>query len=136
MFTRDTPYLTIDTFLDVVKKEMPSLYLGWYVFSVVSGNRYLPRGSNGNALCITTTGIVFIARYVIPLAPILFLDYRMIQQIQRNSFKKNFIFCRKTFCSGYSPWLYFMPELVLMNTVQVYCQSLNTFAERNKNAFQ
>ena len=27
-------------------------------------DRYLPRGSNGNALCITTTGNVFVVRWV------------------------------------------------------------------------
>ena len=43
MVTRDILHLTIDTFLDVV----------------MTGNRYLPRGSNENAPFITTTGNVF-----------------------------------------------------------------------------
>ena len=56
MVTRDILYLTIDTFFDiVVKSNLPILSVGWYLFRVVSGNRYLPRGSNENALCITTT---------------------------------------------------------------------------------
>ena len=56
-------YLIIDTFLDVVvKKKFPLLYLGYCLFRVVSSNRYLPKDSNGNVLCITTTGNVFVAR--------------------------------------------------------------------------
>ena len=43
--TRDILHLTIDTFLDVVVKRIfPSVSL--YLFRVVSGNRYVPRGSN------------------------------------------------------------------------------------------
>ena len=34
----------------------PLLSVGWYLFRMVSGNRYLPRGSNENTLCITSTG--------------------------------------------------------------------------------
>ena len=30
--------------------------VGWYLFRVVSGNRYLPRDSNEITLCITSTG--------------------------------------------------------------------------------
>ena len=63
MVTRDILYLTIDTFLDIV----PLLFAVWYLFRVVSGNRYLPRGSNENTLCITSTGNVFVARWVMPL---------------------------------------------------------------------
>ena len=45
--TRDIIYLTIDTFLDVVvKKNFQLLLVGWYLFRVVNGNRYLPGGSN------------------------------------------------------------------------------------------
>ena len=45
--TRDILYLTTDTFLDVVvKKNFSLLSIGWYMFIGVSGNRYLPRGSN------------------------------------------------------------------------------------------
>ena len=64
MVTRDTPYLIIDIIQDL--------------FSVVTGNSYLRRGSNGNALCITTTGNVFVARWVMPLVAIPFLDFVMI----------------------------------------------------------
>ena len=56
MVTRDILYLTIDTFLDiVVKSNFLLLFVGWYLFRVVSGNRYLPRGSNEKTLCITGT---------------------------------------------------------------------------------
>ena len=71
MVTGDVLHLTIDTFLDeVVKKNFPLLSVGWYLFRVVSGNRYLSRGSNKNVLCITSTGNVFAARWVIPLVTI------------------------------------------------------------------
>ena len=56
------PYLTVYTFLGVVVKRNFHYYLHYYLFSVVMGNRYLPRGSNENALCITTTEIVFVTR--------------------------------------------------------------------------
>ena len=70
-------YLTIDIVLDVVvKNDFPLLSVGWYLFIVVSGNRYLPRSSNGNALCIT--GNVSVARWVIPLITIPLLDLVMI----------------------------------------------------------
>ena len=49
------------------EKNFPLLSVGWYLFRVVSGDRYLPRGSNDNALYITSTGNVFVARWVIPL---------------------------------------------------------------------
>ena len=63
MVTRDILYLTVDTFLDVVVKNNYSLLsVGWYLFRGVSGNRYLSRSSNENALCITSTGNIFIAR--------------------------------------------------------------------------
>ena len=75
-------YLTIDTFLDVVVKKnfplMPLLSIGWYLFRVVSGNRYLSRGSNENTLCITSTGNVYVTRWVIPLVIISLLDFAMI----------------------------------------------------------
>ena len=71
--------LTIDTFLDVVaKKNFPLLSVGWCLFRVVSGNKCLPRGSNENTLCITSTGNVFVARWVIPLVTITLLDLVMI----------------------------------------------------------
>ena len=79
MVTRGTPYLTIDIILDVVvKKKFPLLHLGWYIFSVLIGNRYLAKGSNGNVLCVNTTGNVFVGRWVMPLVTIQFLDFVMI----------------------------------------------------------
>ena len=79
MVTRDIPYLTIDTFLDIeVKSNFPLLFEGWYLFRVVIGNRYLPRGSNENTRCITTTGNVSVARWVLPLVTILLLDLVLI----------------------------------------------------------
>ena len=67
MVTRYILHLTIDTFLDVVvKNDFPLLSVGWCLFRVVTGNRYLPRGSNINALYITGTGNVSITRCVIP----------------------------------------------------------------------
>ena len=45
MATRYTPYLTIDIlFHAVVKKKFPLRSLAWYLFEVVSGNRYVTRG--------------------------------------------------------------------------------------------
>ena len=79
MVTRDILYLTIDTLLDIiVKSNFPLLYAGWYLFKVVSGNRYLPRGSNENMLCTTSTGNASVARWVIALVTILVLDLVMI----------------------------------------------------------
>ena len=79
MTTRDIPHLTIVTFLDaVVKNNFPLLSVVWYLFRVVSGNRYLPRGSNENTLCITSTGNVSVARWAISPVTILFLDLVMI----------------------------------------------------------
>ena len=46
---------------------------------MLSGNRYLPRDSNGNALYITTIGNVLVARWVIPLVSIPLLDVVTIQ---------------------------------------------------------
>ena len=68
-------HLTIDTFLDVVvKNDFPLLSVGWYLFRVVAGNRNLLSGSNRNALYITSTGNVSVARWVIPLVTIPLLD--------------------------------------------------------------
>ena len=48
------------------KKKIPLIFgLYMYLFNMMSDNRYLPRGSNEKALCITTNGNVFIARHVI-----------------------------------------------------------------------
>ena len=72
-------YLTIDTFLDVVvKKNFPLMPLGWYLFRALSGNRYLSRSSNENTLCITSTGNVYVTRWVLPLVTISLLDFAMI----------------------------------------------------------
>ena len=71
MVTGYNLHLTIDTFLDVVlKNEFPLLSVSWYLFRVLSGNRYLPRGSNENALYINSTSNVYVARQVIPLVTI------------------------------------------------------------------
>ena len=46
MVTRDTSYITTDIFLDVVvKREFPLLSLVLHLFNVVSGNKYITRGS-------------------------------------------------------------------------------------------
>ena len=63
MVTRDILYLTIDKLLDVVvEKNFPLLSVGWYLFRLVSSNRYLTRSSSENALYITSTGNVSVAR--------------------------------------------------------------------------
>ena len=63
MVTRNTPYLTTDIFLDVVvKKKFLLLSPVRYLFKVVSGNRHLTKGNNGNMLNITITGNVSVAR--------------------------------------------------------------------------
>ena len=62
-------HLTIDTFFDVtVKNDFPLL---------LSSNRYLPGGSNKNALYITSTSNISVARWVIPLVTIPLLDLAM-----------------------------------------------------------
>ena len=63
------------------KKIFPLLSLGWYLFRLVSGNRYLTRSSNENTLYITSTGNVSVARWVIPLVTIPLLDFIMIHWI-------------------------------------------------------
>ena len=79
MVTKDILYLTIDTLLEVVvKRNFSLLSVGRYLLRVVSGKRYLPRGSNEDALYITKTGNVFVARWVIPLVAIPLLDLIMI----------------------------------------------------------
>ena len=80
MVTRNSPYLTIAIFLDVVlKKIFPILSLGWYLFTLVSDNEYQTRGSNGNALSVATYGNVSVTNLVIPLVTIPFLDFVMIR---------------------------------------------------------
>ena len=63
MVTRDTLFLIANTFPDlVVKIKFSLLHLRRYsVFSEVSNNTCLTRGSNGNILFINTTGNVFVA---------------------------------------------------------------------------
>ena len=79
MVTRDILYLTKVTFLDVVvKKNFPLLSVVWYLFRVVSSNRYLPKVCNENALYITSIGNVFVSRWVIALVAIPLLDSVMI----------------------------------------------------------
>ena len=79
MVTRDILHPTIDTFLDVVvKKNSQHLSVGWYLFTAVSGNRYLLGVNNENTVCITSTGNVFVARWVKPLVTISLLDFVMI----------------------------------------------------------
>ena len=104
MVTRDTLYLTIDTFLDVVeKRNFTLLSVVGYLFRVVAGNRNLLRGSNWNTLCITKTGNVFVARWVIPLVTIPLLDSAIIHWIcwimsfRENSIKR-ILFKRILFC--------------------------------------
>ena len=93
MVTRDILHLTKVTFLDiVVKSNFPLVSVGWYLHGVVIGNGYLPRGSNENTPCITSTGNVSVARWVIPLVTILLLDMVMIhwiRWIQGKSFREN-----------------------------------------------
>ena len=72
------------------KKEFSNT--DWYPFQVVTGYRYLPRGSNENALFIISTGNVSFSRWGITLVTIPFLDFVMIHWIcwiQWNSFRKN-----------------------------------------------
>ena len=79
MVTRDILHLTIVTFLDVVvKKNFPLLHVDWYLVRVVIGNRYLPRGSNENAIFITSTDNVSVSRWVITLVTIPLSDFVMI----------------------------------------------------------
>ena len=61
MVTTDILHLTKVTFLDIV------LSVDWYLHGVVIGNGHLPRGSNENTLCITSTGNVSVARFGILL---------------------------------------------------------------------
>ena len=93
MVTWNILHLTIVAFLDVVvKKNFLLLPVDWYLFRVVTGNRYLTRGSNENALFITSTSNVSVSRWVITLVAIPLLDFVMIhwiRWIQWNSLRKN-----------------------------------------------
>ena len=65
MVVRDSPHLTRDIFLHAaVEMKFPLLSLVWYLFNVLSGNRY-PTRVYGNALN-TTTRNVFVTRWVLP----------------------------------------------------------------------
>ena len=56
-------YLVIVIFSDdLVEIKFLLLCLDRYLFSVVSGNRYLPRGSKENVLSTTITGNITISR--------------------------------------------------------------------------
>ena len=80
MVSRDTPHLTLDTFLDdVVKRNFH--YYPWFgicflfiVLFVYCCDICL-RVSDGNELCIATTGNVFASRLVIHVVTIQFLDF-------------------------------------------------------------
>ena len=62
MVTRNMPHLVIVIFSDeVVKLNFSLPCLDWYLFSVLSGNRYLPRGSRENVL---STTIIWECSYV------------------------------------------------------------------------
>ena len=57
------PHLEIVIFADeVVKIKFLQLFLDGYLFIVVIGNRYLPRGGKENVLYITITGNVTMSR--------------------------------------------------------------------------
>ena len=82
MVSRDTPHLTLDTFPDdVVKKKFhyyPGLAFGFcllFIVLFVYCCDICPRVSDGNELCIATTGNVFASRLVIPVVTIPFLDF-------------------------------------------------------------
>ena len=63
MVTRNIPHLIIVIFSDqVVKMKVLILCLDRHLFSVVSGNRYLPRGSKENVLSTTIIGNITMSR--------------------------------------------------------------------------
>ena len=63
MVTRNTPCLVIVIFShEVVKMEFLPLRLDKYLLTVVSGNRYLPRGSKENICSTTITGSITMSR--------------------------------------------------------------------------
>ena len=79
MVTRDILHLTIASYLDVVvKKTFPLVSIDWYMFRVVSGNRYLPRSSKKCILIITSTGDASVSKWIIPLVTLPLLDFVMI----------------------------------------------------------
>ena len=78
MVTRDSPHLTTDISPCSNKKEISTTILVWYQFDVVSNNSHQTRVSSGNTLSITTTGNVFVARWVLPLVTRPVLNFVMI----------------------------------------------------------
>ena len=61
--TRNTQHMIIVILSDkVVKMKNLLLCLDRYLFSVVTGNRYLPRGSEENVLSTTITENVIMSR--------------------------------------------------------------------------
>ena len=57
------------------KTAVPLLSLGWYLFTMVSYNRYLSRGSNGNAYSIIKKDNVSLTSSVIPLVAMPFFGF-------------------------------------------------------------
>ena len=91
----------------MVKKNFPLLSVDLYLSRVVTGNRYLPRVSNENALFITSTSNVSVSRWVITLVTIPLLDFVMIHRIcwiQRNSFRNNSTELEIVYKSLYCLW--------------------------------
>ena len=63
MVARNTPHLVIVVFSDeVVKMKFLLLCLDRYLFSVVIGSKYLPRGSKDNIFPVTITENVTMSR--------------------------------------------------------------------------
>ena len=63
MVTRNTSYMLIVILSDeVVKMKFLLLWLDRCLFSVVSGNRYLLRGSKENVLSTSITGNITLSR--------------------------------------------------------------------------
>ena len=82
---QEYPCLVIVMFSDVVvKMKFILLCLDWYLFIMVIGNRYSPRGRK-KVFSITIIGTVTMSRQVMQVAIILFLDLVMIHWIQQYS---------------------------------------------------
>ena len=72
-------------------KNTFSITTSEYLFSMVSGDRYLARGSKGNILCVTITGTVTVSRWVVQVVTTPLLDFLIIHWIhwiQWNSFEE------------------------------------------------
>ena len=89
MVTRNTSSLLLVAFSDEVAKIEFLLLLYRYLFSVVSGDRYLPRGSKENVLSVTISRNVTVSRKAVPALTIPLLDFAMIHWIQWNSLREN-----------------------------------------------